>query len=662
MGMELPNQTSEYYAVEDTEVRDLELVAVVKHALLSVVEGDTDGYEQLLSTMHIPDRKGNRKEERANAIAALVTSLSALSGATYYINAKQHGRLLAAIISLSMWEFDSDVMDVLVEFIVSLATSSGRYVDLSLEMLVSNFTPDESYPLIRLSEPWGVEKKEKVLSRVHGALKDISDLIPLVPSRLFKIITERMPVVFAKEAQDLFDIERRHQDFMPYTSYAYPDHIVGYVTLCGERAQIRSEPNRRTLRLRSAHSGGGGSADRARCDDPTKGIFEMELEDEEAEAELPLNSSTRKGLCGNFVVDKLDSLMVLTFEHVKFCENSERWVKVFYSVLHSFEKTVLPAYKSKFTQFLMFYACSLDPEGCGLMFADWLADKFYNSNNNLTRYSNNNLTRMISIGYLASYLARAIFLSTSVVTCILERLVQWCSDYCKTQRGNMGLDGEEWLYAKCQDHSSFYAGCQAVLYILCFRMRSIMDIPHLKSQLLSMPFQQILKNPLQPLQVCLPSIVQEFVRQANAAQLLDESASVVFDGVLESEFSKAYGGQERLDMFFPFDPCLLKKCDSYIRPNYVYWSAVHKTYDVDEDDVDDDARSADDVFEIQQPASGEELLEGGNPETFDDYDEFNSSLRNMSITPKDSFLWMAGGEMTKFARPMPARLRPSMSP
>ncbi|KAL9255635.1 hypothetical protein AKJ16_DCAP13546 [Drosera capensis] len=33
MGMELPNQTSDYYAVQDTEARDLKLVAVVKQAL-----------------------------------------------------------------------------------------------------------------------------------------------------------------------------------------------------------------------------------------------------------------------------------------------------------------------------------------------------------------------------------------------------------------------------------------------------------------------------------------------------------------------------------------------------------------------------------------------------------------------------------------------------
>ncbi|KAL9255634.1 hypothetical protein AKJ16_DCAP13545 [Drosera capensis] len=60
------------------------------------MQGDTDGYEELLSTMHIPDGKGKGKEQRANAVAALVTSLNALSGATYFINPEQHDRLLAS--------------------------------------------------------------------------------------------------------------------------------------------------------------------------------------------------------------------------------------------------------------------------------------------------------------------------------------------------------------------------------------------------------------------------------------------------------------------------------------------------------------------------------------------------------------------------------------
>lgn len=66
------------------------------------------------------------------------------------------------------------------------------------------------------------------------------------------------------------------------------------------------------------------------------------------------------------------------------------------------------------------------------------------------------------------------------------------------------------------------------------------------------------------MQVCLPSIVQEFLRQAKAGRLFKISIPYLDDNSLESEFSKAFGGIERLDMFFPFDPYLLKDSDRFV--------------------------------------------------------------------------------------------------
>ena len=61
--------------------------------------------------------------------------------------------------------------------------------------------------------------------------------------------------------------------------------------------------------------------------------------------------------------------------------------------------------------------------------------------------------------------------------------------------------------------------------------------------------------------MCLPTVVVEFLRQAKAARLFMTSESFVFNDLLESDLSKAFGGMDRLDMFFPFDPCLLKKSE-----------------------------------------------------------------------------------------------------
>lgn len=63
-------------------------------------------------------------------------------------------------------------------------------------------------------------------------------------------------------------------------------------------------------------------------------------------------------------------------------------------------------------------------------------------------------------------------------------------------------------------------------------------------------------------QVCLPSIVEEFLRQAKAAHLFNVSNGVfVFDHLFGSDASRAFGGFQRLDVFFPFDPYLLKKSE-----------------------------------------------------------------------------------------------------
>ncbi|KAL8192493.1 hypothetical protein R6Q57_027678 [Mikania cordata] len=166
---------------------------------------------------------------------------------------------------------------------------------------------------------------------------------------------------------------------------------------------------------------------------------------------------------------------------------------------------------------------------------------------------------------------------------------------------------------------------QAVMYVICFRMRSILATFQLKSQLLNMPLEQIFKHPLDPLEVCLPSIVEEFLHQAKAAGLFSVSDDTfVFHHLLESDMSRAFGGFHRLDVSFPFDPYLLKSerlitfyfkfCDCgristlitkiirrFIRPNFIYWSMVRPTYDDEEDDCSiNDEDDGDDDYDVDQ--------------------------------------------------------------
>lgn len=58
--------------------------------------------------------------------------------------------------------------------------------------------------------------------------------------------------------------------------------------------------------------------------------------------------------------------------------------------------------------------------------------------------------------------------------------------------------------------------------------------------------------------------MEEFLRLVKANNAFSLPQTILDHGALESEHSRAFGGVERLDMFFPFDPCLLRKCDRLV--------------------------------------------------------------------------------------------------
>lgn len=62
-------------------------------------------------------------------------------------------------------------------------------------------------------------------------------------------------------------------------------------------------------------------------------------------------------------------------------------------------------------------------------------------------------------------------------------------------------------------------------------------------------------------QVCLPSVVEEFLRQSSTLQLVDQSHWLASKERLDGNTRSMIVGDMRLDMFFPFDPYLLRHSD-----------------------------------------------------------------------------------------------------
>ncbi|KAL2533253.1 RNA polymerase I specific transcription initiation factor RRN3 protein [Abeliophyllum distichum] len=196
MGIELAPQQTVLRDMDELSFTDSELDYHVRNALKAAVQGDCDSYNQLVAVIHHKERLVPEE------VALLMTCLKALTGAVSCIHIVHHRSLLASIFGMSLWNYGTDVMDALVELLISLAASSGQYVDLCLEMLVTNFMPPSSsstYFIELLKQPRGLDKKHQVLDRVHSTFQDIANLVPLSPLRLEKIIRDRMPNIYTKE-------------------------------------------------------------------------------------------------------------------------------------------------------------------------------------------------------------------------------------------------------------------------------------------------------------------------------------------------------------------------------------------------------------------------------------------------------------------------------
>ena len=336
--------------------------------------------------------------------------------------------------------------------------------------------------------------------------------------------------------------------------------------------------------------------------------------------------------------------------------------------------------------------------------------------------------RLASAAYLASFLARAAFLPPAFIVAALSRVHRWCAATIAAASNGAGVTsvgasmpfsesggqlargfGSSFKIAESASESGgapepekpetgarvedsgfanasaatlavFDSACQALMYVLVYRMEDILNAGGEPSEALrALPLRDALYNRLEPTKTCLPSVVLEFLHRAADAGLpgFDDalverhkserreakhdqeiSPSVPLPQLRRSGSSAAaLGGDGQLAeavrqrrplrMFFPFDPYLLRRSAALLRLpiTYVAWRGEVRrdapdAEDEDEDDleVDEGTMDDDDESEAKTSDDDEESNERGESRSGSHggshgYHSFNSSLPN-SFNPR----------------------------
>ncbi|KAL7410392.1 RNA polymerase I-specific transcription initiation factor RRN3-domain-containing protein [Mrakia frigida] len=348
----------------------------------------------------------------------------------------------------------------------------------------------------------------------------------------------------------------------------------------------------------------------------------------------------------SFLKHTVSSSLLITPAQALIAQNLRQ--SQFSSLLNIFDRLILKTYKSRYTQFLLFWFTSLSPsfteEFQSLLLSRALFEK-----------DQPDITRIASASYIASFVSRANWVERGSVREVVALLCHYLAAQMETARLNPEiLDGVAGVRGQ-GGFGVFFAVSQAVFLIFCFRWKDLVEGEDGEMEMMGEDgemagrgvggkrqwakgldvLEKVVSSPFNPLKVCSPNVVKQFARVANETSFLyvyhiiqannrtpfssnsntnasSSTSSLLTPSLLTTNsfasFSttnlpvpKAHnrpssstpGGQASdeadLDSFFPFDPYNLPSSSRFIQPIYVDWDAGES--DDDDDDSSNETNS-----------------------------------------------------------------------
>ena len=270
---------------------------------------------------------------------------------------------------------------------------------------------------------------------------------------------------------------------------------------------------------------------------------------------------------------KLDLLMSMMFHFIQTIITNNRTsifenltlfpeiekLELFEPLLKIFQEKLLVIYQSKYSQFLMFFLASFK-EKSQKFFEEFLSLLITNSlAENQAKIIRNN-----SISYLSSFLARAKFLSSEHLNKSVDFLIEFLENYDLVEE-NLTENKKIKVLKSAKinrepENSHFLLILQGLLYVTCYH-NSLCEKKPLVDKIISI---LIKAQGFEGFKTISHEILQEFSKKTGS-QFSEQIKQL--DVVL-----KEMDNNPKIELFFPFDPYLLKNSEGFIREIYRFWN------------------------------------------------------------------------------------------
>ncbi|XP_063510731.1 RNA polymerase I-specific transcription initiation factor RRN3-like isoform X1 [Pongo pygmaeus] len=540
----------------------------VTEVLLKYKKGETNDFELLKNQLLDPDIKDDQ----------IINWLLEFRSSIMYLT-KDFEQLISIILRLPWLNRSQTVVEEYLAFLANLVSAQTVFLRPCLSMIASHFVPQTATmedsrcilaPARVIIKEGDVDVSDSDdeddnlpanFGTCHRALQIIARYVPSTPWFLMPILVEKFPFVRKSERTLECYVHNllRISVYFPTLRHEILELIIEKLLKLDVNASRQDIEDAEETATQTC----GGT-------DSTEGLFNMD-EDEETEHETKAGPE-RLDQMVHPVAECLDILMSLVLSYMKdVCYvdgqvDNGKTKDLYRDLINIFDKLLLSTHASCHVQFFMFYLCSFK-----LGFAEAFLEHLWKK---LQDPSNPAIIRQAAGNYIGSFLARAKFIPLITVRSCLDLLVNWLHIYLNNQ------DSGTKAFCDVALHGPFYSACQAVFYTFVFRHKQLLS-GNLKEglrYLQSLNFERIVMSQLNPLKICLPSVVNFFAAITNKYQLVFCYTIIERNNrqMLPVIRSTAGGDSVQtctnpLDTFFPFDPCVLKRSKKFIDPIYQVW-------------------------------------------------------------------------------------------
>ncbi|KAK2806286.1 hypothetical protein FQN51_007327 [Onygenales sp. PD_10] len=532
-----------------------------------------------------------------NHLLGLFSNVSALDGSC--------SGLVHAVVESEWLGRDEGYVKLFVRFLGTLAAARGGYLNTVLKMLVgglrqvpSNIGRLPGYPVVYASE---------IYARVHMAIRYIVQLIPAGSGSLSPLLASNFP----------------HDTDTAKSHIVYTRNIIKIIDYAPElRSDILALITEKLVKIDVQFQVDLEEADEDIDDDNLPPMMSPEAialdeeEDDDSDAESVMSDENtdievQKAKKRAQTKQKIDYMIDLLFEYystpfangtITEKENANNLL------LSHFQNIILPTYRSRHTQFLLFHYSQSSP-----IFIDRFATACVQI---IFSKSQPTIIRQYAAAYLASFVARGAHVSSEVVRDVFDLL--------GTHLENLQAEYEPACRGPdLRRYGPFYSTAQALLYIFCFRWRDLTlaaldsdrttplsDID-LDDATFPLAIKEVLRravwSKLNPLKICSPAIVNEFDRLSRHLGFLYVHSLIEtnkrlrissYRSLTALAMESRFGHVERetraddelgpqLDAYFPFDPYHLPRSRRWVVEDYLEWRGIPGVDDREEEEGDE---------------------------------------------------------------------------